>query len=216
MPRWRCTSRLPGGSSVRHARCHVFWEPQESCWNERPCKPTLRRREQTLGPSSFHTRANSKSLLKREGTFGSRRRTRPTIVDRDSDCEPLLTTGRVAVLSSDGAEDGPQAVSVCVPRIFPDRQWWEVAAAASPVCLYPPKRLRWTSRNVCRGRDASTVAVPSASLCDTLECDVTRADSEPDLPPPMCPPSILPTHMECEATRIQQVEVQAISRSGGG
>ena len=37
--------RLHAGSSVRHARCHVFWEPQESCWNERPCKPTLRRRD---------------------------------------------------------------------------------------------------------------------------------------------------------------------------
>ena len=35
--------RLPAGSSVSHARCHVFWEPQESCWNERPCKPKLRR-----------------------------------------------------------------------------------------------------------------------------------------------------------------------------
>ena len=82
--------------------------------------------------------------------------------------------------------------------------------------LHPPKRLRWTSRNVCRGRDACTVKVSSASLCDALEFDVTRADLEPDLPPPMCPPSILPTQMECEATPIQQIEVQAISQSGGG
>ena len=58
--------------------------------------------------------------------------------------------------------------------------------------------------------------VPSASLCDVLECDATWADSEPDLPPPMCPPSISPTQMECEAAPIQQIELQAISRSGGG
>ena len=103
-----------------------------------------------------------------------------------------------------------------ISRIFPDRRWWECAAASSPVCCHSPKRLRWTSRNVCRGRQASTVAVPSASLCDALEFDVTRADSEPGLPPPMCPASTWPTKMECEATPIQQIEVQAISLSGGG
>ena len=69
---------------------------------------------------------------------------------------------------------------------------------------------------LCRGRHASTVAVPSASLCVVLECDATGADSEHDLPPPMCPPSISPAQMECEAAPIQQIEVQAISRSGGG
>ena len=97
-----------------------------------------------------------------------------------------------------------------MPRICPD------PSMVGVFCLHPPKRLRWMSRNVCRGRDASTMAVPSASLCDALECDILRADSEPGLPPPMCPPSILPTHMECAATPIQQVEVQATSQSGGG
>ena len=80
-----------------------------------------------LGPRSFHTRAKSKSLFKRQGPFV------------DSDCEPLLTTGRNAVLSSDGGEDVIQAVSVCRAS-SQTRRWWECFA--------------FTHRKDCGGRPA--------------------------------------------------------------
>ena len=94
--------------------------------------------------------------------MGVAREPDPRIVD--SDCDPPLTGGRFAVLSSDGDEDGIQTVSVCRA---PSQTvaGGSVAAAASPVRLHPLERLRYTSRNVCRGSQTSAVVVPSASLC---------------------------------------------------
>ena len=59
------------------------------------------------------------------------------------------------------------------------------------------------------------MAVPSESLCDVLECDATWADSEPDLPLPMCPPSIWPTQMEWRR-RFSRLKFKPSAESGGG
>ena len=60
------------------------------------------------------------------------------------------------------------------------------------------------------------MVVPSASLCDVLECDATWADSEPDLPLPMCPPSIWPSQMEWRRRFSRSKFMPSASRVVGG
>ena len=81
------------------------------------------------------------------------------------------------MLSSEG-EDG-EALHVCFARSSVDHGG-RVAVRSSQTVPSPPKRLRLTCGNLHRLSQASTVPRPAQSLCDALEFDLTREDSDHD------------------------------------
>ena len=105
------------------------------------------------------------------------RRLLSTQIDPDDD--PPVRSGRFAPLSSDSDGENHD-VHVCrapTGAINCGR----VAVLSSRIVPSAPKRLRLTSRNLHRMSQASTVPGPSQSLCDALEFDLTREDSDRDL-----------------------------------
>ena len=128
-----------------------------------------------------------RNLLKREGPCASRSSVRPTSFD--SDCEPLVSSGWFAVLSSDSDEDGNLAESVQRASCHAI-DCGRVAVAVSQVLRRSPKRLRLTSHNLGRMSQASTVV--ASIRCAALEYDLTRADSDHDTPLPMFPSPLPP------------------------
>ena len=106
----------------------------------------------------------------------STRRLLSTQIDPDDD--PPVRSGRFAPLSNTDGEN--HDVHVCRARTSAI-DCGRVAVLSGRIVPSAPKRLRLTSRNLHRMSQASTVPGPSQSLCDVLEFDLTREDSDRDL-----------------------------------
>ena len=91
---------------------------------------------------------------------------------------PSVGSGRFDALSSEGEDE--DATHVCRAHSSVDHGG-RVAVRSNQIVPSAPKRLRLTCRNLHRMSQASTVPGPSQSLCDALEFDLTREDSDRDV-----------------------------------
>ena len=111
---------------------------------------------------------------------------------------PSISRGRFHVLSNKGEDE--EAFHVCRTRSSVDHGG-RVAVRSSQTVLSPPKRLRLTCGDLPRLSQASTVRRPPQSLCDALEFDLTREDSDHDPISPVCRDTVADSPSPCVETQ---------------
>ena len=132
---------------------------------------------------------------------------------------PSISRGRFHVLSSEGEEE--EVFHVCTARSSVDHRG-RVVVRSSQTVPSPPKRLRLSCGDLPRLSQASTVPRPPQSLCDALEFDLTREDSDHDPLSLVCggtvadPPSLSvetqQDHNRFSATESDESDTESVQR----